>query len=74
MARRTSLANYLRSPTSLAVRIVREARKDHTRLARLALRAEERGRRDAVNILVAYYEGRISYEEALERLKALAGA
>lgn len=75
MDHKTLLREYLRDPIGLAAKVVREARKDHTRLAKLAIKAEKRGiRRDIVaGILVDYYEGRISYTKALKKLKELAG-
>jgi len=71
MDRKTLLRDYLSEPISLTVKVMREARREHTRLAKLVIKVEERGRRGAVKILVDHCEGRISYSEALKTRKAL---
>jgi len=71
MARRTCIDPAIER----AVIEVRRIRDRIGRLIELAEEAREKGRgRDADKVLDAYYEGRISYQEALTKLRALAGA
>jgi len=70
------MARRIRDPAvERAVREVRSIRDKIGRLIEIAEEAREKGKgRDADKILDAYYEGYISYREALTKLRALAEA